>query len=89
MEVVKNLFLFRWYSGPSQAQGLEEASVSRVPQIEARKMEFQFLEKEISLPEEFKFGASRPVFSVLCEDAIMFYTVRRCSHISDCLDLII
>jgi hypothetical protein len=72
MEVIKNLFLFRWYSPP---QELEEASsISHVSQIAARKMEF--LEKEIPLPEEFRFDASQPVFNVLCEDAIMFYTVR-------------
>jgi hypothetical protein len=71
MEVIKNLFLFRWYSPP---QELEEASISYVSQLEARKMEF--LEKEIPLPEEFRFGASQPVFNVLCEDAILFYTVR-------------
>jgi hypothetical protein len=71
MEAIKNLFLFRWYS---PAQELEEASISHVSQITARKMEF--LEKEIPLPEEFRFGASQPVFNVLCEDAIMFYTVR-------------
>ncbi len=73
MEAVKNLFLFRWYYSPPQE--LEEASISHASQIEARKMEF--LEKEIPLPEElFRFGASQPVFNVLCEDAIMFYTVR-------------
>ena len=70
MEVIKNLFLFKWYSPP---QGPEE-SFSHASQIRARKMEF--LEKQIPLPEEFRFGASQPVFSVLCEDAIMFYTVR-------------
>jgi hypothetical protein len=75
MEVIKNLFLFRWYTPP---QELEEASISHVSQIRARKMEF--LEKELPLPEEFRFGASQPVFNVLCEDAIMFYTVR-CSSI--------
>jgi len=75
MEVIKNIFLFRWYSPP---QELEEASVSHVSQVAARKMEF--LEKEISLPEEFRFSASQPVFNVLCEDAIMSYTVR-CSSI--------
>jgi hypothetical protein len=74
MEVIKNLFLFKWYSTP---QELEEASISHVSRTAARKMEF--LEKEIPLPEEFGSGASQPVFNVLCEDAIMFYTVRRSS----------
>jgi hypothetical protein len=76
MEVVKNIFLFRWsrYSTP---QELEEASISHVSRIAARKMEF--LETEIPLPEEFRSGTSQPVFNVLCEDAIMFYTVRRSS----------
>jgi hypothetical protein len=73
MEVIKNLFLFRWYTPP---QELDDASrsISHVSQIAARKMEL--LEKEIPLPEEFRFGASQPAFIVLCEDAIMFYTVR-------------
>ena len=71
MEVVRNLFLFRWYNPPRE---LEEVPTPHVSRIEARKMEF--LEKEIPLPEElFRFGASQPVFNVLCEDAIMFYTV--------------
>ncbi|KAF8494827.1 hypothetical protein F5888DRAFT_604610 [Russula emetica] len=58
------------YSPP---QELEEASISHVSQIAARKMEY--LEKDIPLPEEFRIGASQPVFNVLCEDAIMFYTI--------------
>lgn len=74
MEVVKNLFLFRWY-GPQRDP--EKAPISHVPQFAARKM--KFLEKEIPLPEEFKLGGSQPVFNVLCEDAIMFYTVRSSS----------
>jgi hypothetical protein len=85
MEVIKNLFLFRWYHSPGPSQELEEASILPVSQIGARKMEF--LEKEIPIPEEFRIGASQPVFNVLCEDAIMFYTVR-CSSISDFPDLI-
>ena len=72
MEVIKNHLLFRWYNSPPHE--LEEASISHVSRIGAKRMEF--LEKEIPLPEEFRFGASQPVFSVLCEDAIMFYTVR-------------
>jgi len=71
MGMIKNLLLFRWYSPP---QELEEATIEHVPQIAARKMEF--LENEISLPKEFRFGASRPVFNVLIEDGIVFYTVR-------------
>jgi hypothetical protein len=76
MEVIKNFFLFRWDSSPLQE--LEEAPISPVSRIAARKMEF--LEKEIPLPEEFRSGASQPVFNVLCEDAIMFYTVRLFIH---------
>jgi len=80
-EVIKNLFLFRW-CGPSQE--LENLPVSHVPQTAARKMEF--LEKEIPLPREFRFSASQPVFNVLCEDAIMFYTV--CCFITTLTSLI-
>jgi hypothetical protein len=81
MEVIKNLFLFRWYTPP---QELEDASrsISHVSQIAASARKMELLEKEIPLPEEFRFGASQPAFIVLCEDAIMFYTVRSsCSSI--------
>ena len=75
MEVIKNCLLFRWYNNPPHE--LEEAFISHVSEIGAKKM--KFLEKEIPLPE-FRSGASQPVFSVLCEDAMMFYTVC-CSSI--------
>ena len=46
----------------------------------------QFLEKAIPFPQELQFDNTQPVFDLLCEDAIMFYTVRQpwaCSTIRD------
>ncbi len=74
MEVIKNLFTLRLY-GPPPA--LEKAPIMRVPRAARKRM--QFLEKYIPLPRKFRLGGSQPVFNVLCEDAIMFYTVRRLS----------
>jgi hypothetical protein len=71
MEAVKNLFMLRWYGPP---QELEKAPTMRVPRKTAKKM--QFLEKYIPLPKEFRLDVSQPVFNVLCDDAVMFYTVR-------------
>jgi hypothetical protein len=70
MKMIKNLFLFGWYSPP---QELEKAPITHVLQIVAEKM--QYFEKDISLPKEFQLNASQPVFNVLCEDAVMFYTL--------------
>jgi hypothetical protein len=75
MEVIKNIFMLRWYGPPRE---LEKAPAMRVPRKPAKKM--QFLEKYIPLPKEFWLDASQPVFNVLCDDAVMFYTVR-CSSI--------
>jgi hypothetical protein len=71
MEVMKNLFMLRWYGPP---QELGKAPTMRVPRKSAKKM--QFLEKYIPVPKEFRLDASQLVFNVLCEDAVMFYTVR-------------
>jgi hypothetical protein len=71
MEVIKNLFMLRWYGPP---QELEKAPTMRVPRKSAKKM--RFLEKYIPLPKEFRLDASQPIFNVLCDDAVMFYTVR-------------
>jgi hypothetical protein len=71
MEAIKDLFPFRWYGPP---QELEKAPIPRVPPTAAEKM--QYLERDIPLPNEFRHNTSQPVFSVLCEDAVMFYTVR-------------
>jgi hypothetical protein len=71
MEVIKNLFMLRWYGPP---QELEKTHTMRGPRKSAKKM--QFLEKYILLPKEFRLDASQRVFNVLCEDAVMFYTVR-------------
>jgi hypothetical protein len=82
MEMMKNLFMLRWYGLPQKP---EKAPTMRVPRKSAKKM--QFLEKYIPLPKEFRLDASQPVFNVLCEDAVMFYTVR-CSSNRKCPDLI-
>ena len=72
MEVIKNFFLLRWYDPP---QKLEKAYTTRTPQTTAKKL--QYLEMDLQLPEKFRFNLSQPVLSVLCEDAVMFYTVGR------------
>lgn len=43
--------------------------------VAAKKL--QFLETVIPLPQELQLDNTRPVFDVLCEDAVMFYTVRQ------------
>jgi hypothetical protein len=70
MEVIMNLFMLRWYGPP---QELEKAPTMRVPRKSAKKM--RFLEKYIPLPKEFRLDASQPIFNVLCDDAVMFYTL--------------
>jgi hypothetical protein len=75
MEVMKNLFMLGWY-GLSQEP--EKAPTMLVSRKSAKKM--QFLEKYIPLPKEFQLDASQPVFNVLCDDAVMFYTVRCSSN---------
>lgn len=74
MEVIKDLFMCRWYGPP---QELEKSPTMRVRRKSAKKM--QFLEKYIPLPKEFQLDGSQPVFNLLCEDAVMFYTVCRSS----------
>jgi hypothetical protein len=73
MEVIKNLFLFRWDTN-SPPQDLEKAPITHEPPTVARKM--QYLERDVPLPKEFQLNTSQAVLNVLCEDAIMFYTVR-------------
>jgi hypothetical protein len=46
-----------------------------VARTAAKKL--RFLEKDIPLPQELQLDNTRPVFDVLCEDAVMFYTVRQ------------
>lgn len=70
MEVIKNLFMLRWYGPP---QELEEVPTMRMPQKSVKKM--KFIEKYIPLPKEFQLDSSQPVCNVLCDDAVMFYTV--------------
>jgi hypothetical protein len=73
MELIKNFLLFRWY-GPHQKP--EKAPCTTcAPQTKAKKL--RYLEKDLPLPQEFRFKPSQPIFTVLCEDAVMFYTVCR------------
>jgi len=71
MEVVKNLFLLRWY-GSSEDLGTTRTTCD--PRPTAKRL--QYVEKEIPLPKEIWLKASQPVFNALCEDAILFYIVR-------------
>ena len=66
-EVIKNLMFGGW-SGPPQSR-IEDAAQT------AHKL--QCLEKDIPLPQEMQLDYTRPIFGVLCEDAVMFYTVRQ------------
>ena len=66
-EVIKNLVFGGW-GGPPQPR-IEDAAQT------AHKL--QFLEKDIPLPQEMQLDYTRPIFDVLCEDAVMFYTVRQ------------
>jgi len=73
MELIKDFLLLRWY-GPHQKP--EKAPrTTCAPQTKAKKL--RYLEKDLPLPQEFRFKSSQPIFIVLCEDAVMFYTVRR------------
>ncbi|KAI9513471.1 hypothetical protein F5148DRAFT_7683 [Russula earlei] len=68
MELIKNLFL-RLYPS-SQELGNAHTCHSR-----AAANKLQYLEKEMPLPIELWPNDSKPVFNVLCEDAVMFYTL--------------
>jgi hypothetical protein len=70
MELIKNFFLLRWY-GPHQ----KPEKVLRTTCAKAKNL--RYLEKDLPLPKVFRFNPSQPIFNVLCEDAVMFYTVRR------------
>jgi len=73
MELIKNSLLLRWY-GPHQE--LEKVPrTTCAPQTKAKKL--RYLEKDLPLPKEFRFNPSQPIFNVLCEDAVVFYTVCR------------
>ncbi|KAI9454765.1 hypothetical protein BJY52DRAFT_1188741 [Lactarius psammicola] len=65
-DVIKNLVFGGW-NGPPQPRRLGIARTS------AKKL--KFLEKDIPLPQELQLDNTRPVFDVLCEDAVMFYTL--------------
>ncbi|KAH8982861.1 hypothetical protein EDB86DRAFT_2834202 [Lactarius hatsudake] len=66
-DVIKNLVFGGW-NGPSQPKVRGTAARTAVKKL-------QFLEKDIPLPQELQFDNTRPVFDVLCEDAVMFYTL--------------
>ncbi|KAN0138766.1 hypothetical protein V8E53_003154 [Lactarius tabidus] len=66
-EVIKSLVFGGW-GGPPQPRIPDDAA-----QTAGNKL--QFLEKDIPLPQELRLDNTRPVFDVLCEDAVMFYTL--------------
>lgn len=66
-EVIK-ILVFGGWSGPPQPR------IPDAAQTAGNKL--QFLEKDIPLPQELQLDNTRPIFDVLCEDAVMFYTVR-------------
>ena len=72
MEVIKQIFLLGWYGPPRK---LEKARTTCARRTATKKL--QYLEKDIPLPKEFRLNPSQRVLSVLCEDAVLFYTVSR------------
>lgn len=79
-DVIKNLVFGGW-NGPPRPKVLGIADVARTAD-----KKLQFLEKDIPLPQELQLDNTRPVFDLLCEDAVMFYTVRQlwaCPSIHD------
>ena len=72
MEMIKQFFLLGWYSPPRKP---EKARTTCAPRTPTKKL--QYLEKDIPLPKEFRLNYSQRVLNVLCEDAVLFYTVRR------------
>jgi len=72
MEMIKQFFLLGWYGPPRK---LEKARTACAPRTATKKL--QYLEKDIPLPKEFRLNSSQRVLNVLCEDAVLFYTVRR------------
>jgi hypothetical protein len=72
MEMIKQIFLFGWYGPPLK---LEKARTACAPRTATKKL--QYLERDIPLPKEFRLNSSQRVLNVLCEDAVLFYTVRR------------
>jgi len=73
MESIKDFLLLRWY-GPHQKPENVPCTTC-APQIKVKKL--RYLEKDLPLPKEFRFNPSQTIFNVLCEDAVVFYTVRR------------
>ena len=79
-DMIKNLVFGGW-KGPPRSRVLDIADVARTAD-----KKLQFLEKDIPLPQELQLDNTRPVLDLLCEDAVMFYTVRQpwaCSIIRD------
>ena len=65
-EVIKNLVFGGWSITPQP----------RIEDVAQTANKLEFLEKDIPLPQELQLDNTRPIFDVLCEDAVMFYTVR-------------
>ncbi|KAI0291373.1 hypothetical protein B0F90DRAFT_1823909 [Multifurca ochricompacta] len=68
-EMIKSILTLGWY-GPAEPR---KSNAGTRPGTARKKLEY--LEKDISLPKELHLSDSQPVFNVLCEDAIMFYTL--------------
>ncbi len=66
-DVIRNFVFGRW-NRPIQSKALGIADVGT---------KLQVLEKDIPVPQELQLDNTRPVFVLLCEDAVMFYTVRQ------------
>ena len=65
-EMIKNLVFGGWSGTPPP----------RIEDVAQTANKLQFLEKDIPLPQELQLDNTQPIFDVLCEDAVMFYTVR-------------
>ena len=73
MESIKNFLLLRWYGPHQKPEKVPRTTCA--PQIKVKKL--RYLEKDLPLPKEFRLNPSQTIFNVLCEDAVVFYTVRR------------
>ena len=72
-DVIKHLVFGGW-SGPSQPRVL---GIADDDDARTAGNKLQFFEKDIPLPQEMRLDHTRPIFDLLCEDAVMFYTVRQ------------
>jgi hypothetical protein len=72
MDMIKEFFLLKWYGPPQKP---ETPRTACAPRTAAKKL--QYLENDLLLPKAFRFNPSQPVHNLLCENAVLFYTVRR------------